>query len=602
MSAPFAIGDLIGGRYQLSELLLSNPTADVWRADDLSLTRPVALHVMPFALAHDAAFLADFRDVAVSVASLNHPHVLRVFDWGEEAGGAYLVTEFPAGGSLRSRLDVSGPLSESQAALLGAEVADGLAYAHARGITHGALSPSTIHFDADGRAKIADLGIAGAIARSSMGPTTDVRYASPEQAQRQLAGAASDVYALALILFESLTGEVPHDRGAPLETLTARIGAPMPSHPAIKSLDMVLAQGGAYDASFRLDAGTLASRLGALAGTPVMPSSSPRVAAPTLNAPTPFGTVSDKPVAARRLDFEPPTADQILTSAPLTPPPATLLEGIDSARDSREPSTAANQSFEHVTRTPRRRRLLRTLAGAVVLVAALVVGGGYGLGWFTPTHPMPNVVGLSQADALSALSPYNITLKITGHSFSSSVASGLIATQSVATGTSVKDGATVEATMSEGPEPVTIPTSVIGADCASATATLQHLGLHASCPSTSSVASSTVPKDHVVRVRYGTQVNPVAVPTGASLVLILSAGPTAVTTTTTPTNSTLRTLPNLVGESRATVYATMRQLGLYFVTSGPGSNNASWTKVVSQRPGANAQVKYHSTVYLKVTK
>jgi beta-lactam-binding protein with PASTA domain len=84
--------------------------------------------------------------------------------------------------------------------------------------------------------------------------------------------------------------------------------------------------------------------------------------------------------------------------------------------------------------------------------------------------------------------------------------------------------------------------------------------------------------------------------------LILSAGPTAVTTTTTPTNSTLRTLPNLVGESRATVYATMRQLGLYFVTSGPGSNNASWTKVVSQRPGANAQVKYHSTVYLKVTK
>ena len=129
MSAPFSPGDTLAGRYRLTALVQSSPTAEIFQADDLSLTRPVAIHALPHSLANDTEFLAAFRDEATKVASLNHPHILRVFDWGEEAGGAYLVTEFPTGGSLRQRLDASGLMSETDVALFGLEIADALAYA-----------------------------------------------------------------------------------------------------------------------------------------------------------------------------------------------------------------------------------------------------------------------------------------------------------------------------------------------------------------------------------------------------------------------------------------------------------------------------------------
>ena len=321
MSSSFSLGDIVNGRYRLTAHIISSPTADVFRADDLSLTRPVAIHVAPHSLANDSQFLQSFRDEATAVAALNHPHILRVYDWGEEAGGAYLVTEFPVGGTLRTVLDRDGQMDETKAALMGLEIADGLAYAHARGMVHGALSPETIHFDIDGRAKIADFGFTTAIANSHIGPSTDIRYASPEQAQRT--DGRTDVYSLSLIIFEAITGTIPHAQATPAETLTARIGAPLPSDPRIKSLDMVLAQAGAYDAKFRLDAATMTTRLHSIVGTmpsvptfastmPPPPSNVGKTVAGSRWAGFPTGSVatawnwrcrasgSAKPVASRR--------------------------------------------------------------------------------------------------------------------------------------------------------------------------------------------------------------------------------------------------------------------------------------------------------------
>ena len=137
-----SIGRVLGKRYRLLSALGTGASAHVYLAEDVSLQRHVAVKVLQPGLATDEAFLKRFRAEARSVASLNHPHVLRVFDWGDDADGPYLVLEYLGGGSLRDLLDRDIRLSLSQAAQLGTEVAQGLAYAHLRGLVHRDIKPA----------------------------------------------------------------------------------------------------------------------------------------------------------------------------------------------------------------------------------------------------------------------------------------------------------------------------------------------------------------------------------------------------------------------------------------------------------------------------
>src|ERR1700721_2496751 len=128
-----SIGRVLGKRYRLRSALGTGASAHVFLAEDVSLPRHVAVMVLQPGLASDEAFLKRCGAEARSVASLNHPHVLRVFDWGEDTDGPYLVLEYLGGGSLRDLLDRGGRLTPSQAPPLGAEGAGGLAPAHAAG-------------------------------------------------------------------------------------------------------------------------------------------------------------------------------------------------------------------------------------------------------------------------------------------------------------------------------------------------------------------------------------------------------------------------------------------------------------------------------------
>ena len=609
MSSPFSLGDIVNGRYRLTAHIISSPTADVFRADDLSLTRPVAIHVAPHSLANDSQFLQSFRDEATAVAALNHPHILRVYDWGEEAGGAYLVTEFPVGGTLRTVLDRDGQMDETKAALMGLEIADGLAYAHARGMVHGALSPETIHFDIDGRAKIADFGFTTAIANSHIGPSTDIRYASPEQAQRQPTDGRTDVYSLSLIIFEAITGTIPHAQATPAETLTARIGAPLPSDPRIKSLDMVLAQAGAYDAKFRLDAATMTTRLHSIVGTmPSVPTFASTMPPPP---PVAIPTESVREVKRPQLGFQAPTSQDVLSHDTAPQPASTLIEGIESALQSGE--VPMSNSPVRPTASRGSRRWLRAALGGVLVVVTLGLVGAYALGVFKPSHTVPSVVGLNQAQALKVVSESNFTLKITGHSFSTTVADGLIASQTPVVGGSLQEGGTISVTLSKGAAPVPIPTNIIGMDCASATRALSSVGIVASCPSSAAVRSSTVAKDHVVRVSFETQTNPASVPHGAHVTLVLSLGASGSTTTTTtkpggsttttttpPSGQQPRAVPDVTGKSPAQVKALLSAAGFYYQPFGPDYVPNKWKTVLAQNPAPGNMLKWHGTVYLRV--
>src|SRR5271166_6264249 len=124
------VGRVVGGRYRLLAPVGAGASSQVFEASDTRLGRRVAVKLLHPMLAADGAFLRRFRAEARLAASLDHPHVMRVFDWGEEESGPYLVLEFLGGGSLRALLDTGVRLTEPQAVLLGAHAAAGLSYAH----------------------------------------------------------------------------------------------------------------------------------------------------------------------------------------------------------------------------------------------------------------------------------------------------------------------------------------------------------------------------------------------------------------------------------------------------------------------------------------
>src|SRR6516165_1475714 len=275
-----SIGRVLGKRYRLLSALGTGASAHVFLAEDVSLQRHVAVKVLQPGLAADDSFLKRFRAEARSVASLNHPHVLRVFDWGEENDEPYLVLEYLGGGSLRDLLDRDVRLSHAQAAQLGTEVAQGLAYAHVRGLVHRDIKPANLLFDEEGRVRVADFGVARALAEAAWTEPAGAmagtaRYISPEAAEGKPVNGRADVYSLALVLYEAVTGTVPFVTDTTMGTLAARIGQPLPHDPALGPLDDVLARAAAPDVAARLDAAGLAARLGALAAALPVPAPLP---------------------------------------------------------------------------------------------------------------------------------------------------------------------------------------------------------------------------------------------------------------------------------------------------------------------------------------
>ncbi|HUF83508.1 MAG TPA: protein kinase, partial [Acidimicrobiia bacterium] len=186
MSVADLAGRVLASRYRLLASIGAGGGGRVYIADDVRLRRRVAVKVLHPALADDAGFLRRFRTEAQLAASLHHPHVMAVYDWGED-GVPFMVLELLAGGSLRSMLDRGTRLAPSQSAHIGRQVTSALDYAHARGLVHRDIKPANLLFDEHGIARVADFGLARALAEASWTEPAGAvvgtaRYAAPEQA------------------------------------------------------------------------------------------------------------------------------------------------------------------------------------------------------------------------------------------------------------------------------------------------------------------------------------------------------------------------------------------------------------------------------------
>jgi len=217
--------EVLAGRYELHRQLATGGTADVFLARDQLLNRPVAVKVLSAELSQDEAFVERLRREAQLVASLNHQNIVGVFDQGEEEGAPFIVMEYVDGRSLADLLRSEGRLHPDRAATIAVDVAAALDAAHRQGMVHMDVKPGNVLITPDGQVKLADFGIAKAM---NEGQETDLTaeggtvmgtatYLSPEQAQGQKVGPRSDVYSLAIVLYEMMTGRPPFIGDSPVE-------------------------------------------------------------------------------------------------------------------------------------------------------------------------------------------------------------------------------------------------------------------------------------------------------------------------------------------------------------------------------------------------
>ena len=453
------IGDpvVVGGRYELGELLGRGGMAEVRSAIDNRLGRPVAVKQLRADLAVDPTFQARFRREAQSAAGLNHPTIVAVYDTGEEPDPTsgtpipYIVMELVEGTTLRDVLRDGRKILPERALELTAGVLDALAYSHKAGIIHRDIKPANVMLTPTGGVKVMDFGIARAVADTSatMTQTAAVigtaQYLSPEQARGETVDARSDIYSAGCLMYELLVGRPPFTGDSPVSVAYQHVReAPVPPSqidPVITSdIDAITLRALAKDPADRYqtarDMKTDITRV--LAGHEVT-AVVPRVAGATA-------------VAAAGADAA-PTA----VAGPL--PPA-------------EDEALAEEE------EPKSRAGLAVLIGALVLL--LLLGGGFALwrllGQETPEATamvaVPNVLTYNEQQATDRLTESQLKTEVE-HVNGDAKTADQVTKQTPVAGTQVEQNSTVIITVNDGPKTAKIPTGLVGDDVADAEAELK---------------------------------------------------------------------------------------------------------------------------------
>ncbi|HRF93684.1 MAG TPA: serine/threonine-protein kinase, partial [Aggregatilineales bacterium] len=225
--------DLIGktlGQFEIAEEIGRGGMATVYKARQRSMNRTVAIKVLPRQMLHDPGFYERFEREVDVISHLEHPHILPIYDYGQDEGLPYIAMRYLGGGSLEQRIrrtpvkidDIEKPLRQ---------VAQALDYAHQQGIIHRDLKPGNIMLDENGNAYLTDFGIARVLGSDLTGSMIigTPAYMSPEQANGLPVDGRSDIYSLGIVLFEWMTGRGPYQAETPMAVLLKQIQEPMPS-------------------------------------------------------------------------------------------------------------------------------------------------------------------------------------------------------------------------------------------------------------------------------------------------------------------------------------------------------------------------------------
>jgi serine/threonine-protein kinase len=467
------IGQILGGRYRLIELLGQGGMATIYRAADTGLGRDVALKLLRSEYLRDPDFSSRFRQEAQAAASLSHPNVVTVYDYGEDPSGPFIVMELVDGEDLATILRRSGALPARQAARIAAGVARALAAAHASGIVHRDVKPGNVLIGRDGRVKVVDFGIARAVAEAQLtrpGTTLgSVHYFSPEQARGDPATAASDIYSLGIVLYEMLTGVRPWEGDSAASVALARLSGPVPDPASVRGTVPPELAATTRTALAREPADRFAS---ASAMADALTVGSPTVGAPAAGSAAAAGAAAPT-VALLPARVISGTARPNPAGVPYPPEAYVGADADDADEPDPRDRTAAGRP------PPPRRSAYRDpqpdderggpgpvvwltgiaaiamLAAIAFLVFKLVSGGGPAPSSGPARVSVPNLVGEQIADAIRQADTLGIKLTQTGEA--SDRPTGTILAQDLAVGALIPKGGEVKVTVATSVDSVPVP-------------------------------------------------------------------------------------------------------------------------------------------------
>jgi serine/threonine-protein kinase len=546
------VGHLLDGRYRVEARIARGGMATVYTALDTRLDRIVAVKVMHPQFAHDEGFVARFNREAKAAARLSHPNVVSVYDQGEDGGSIFLAMEYVEGRTLRDLLRERGRLTPAQALSIAEPVVSALRAAHAAGLVHRDIKPENVLLANDGRIKVADFGLARAIAVADATATTGlligtVAYLAPEQVERNVADERSDVYAIGTLLYEMLVGTPPYDGATAWAVATRHVqeDVPLPSETVTDvppELDEIVQTATRRDPERRYaDAGALLEAV--------------RRARVTVGGEAGGLTVVTQPDAA------PAQHTQVL-AGPIAPPPG--------------------EKPDKPKKDPRPRRWTWIIAGLLALLVGISAGLGYYFAVGRYTH-VPGVVSLTPEAATAKLQHAGLKVRTGASVFSSTVPVGLVGSQEPGPNKRIGKHGTVTVHLSKGLELYAVPL-VTGKTLDQATKLLSQNHLQIGVVTRQN--DDTVPKDQVISSlpKSGDRLPP-----RSKVALVVSDGPAPVV------------IPNVVGKNVNDASQTLTTVGLKVVTTPVFSDTVPKDTVAAQNPPESTNGHRGDTVTLSVS-
>ncbi|MCL2653613.1 MAG: Stk1 family PASTA domain-containing Ser/Thr kinase [Propionibacteriaceae bacterium] len=615
------VGDVVDGRYEIISRAGRGGMATVYRALDRRLDRIVAVKIMRDDLDDDPEYAKRFDSEARAVANLSSAHIVSVFDQGVDRGRPYIVMEFIEGTNLKAVLVQQGALPPERAVRLLEDVVSGVAVAHAAGIVHRDIKPENVLISRGNDVKVTDFGLA----RQSDAPTMTVAdgvlgslsYVSPERLLHQApVDFRSDVYSIGVVAFEMLTGHKPFT-GDTAEIVAQHLNADVPAPSTITAgippwLDALVTACGKRNADARpADAGELLARIRrglaamlygnghepALVASMTEPSGSlaavpPRLP-PVAHEDTP--TLASESGPADRV----PAAQQVFKRRRIF---AAVLAGVIvlgvvlggwwlfSGRFTTMPDIV-DQTSDAATSLVEAANLTLATEGAFSedVAQGIVISSTPKAGSKVPRHStvravvslgperytVPQVTGISQADAEAAIGNNHLTLGTVTQDYSDTVPEGTVISSNPAEGTDVPPNTPIDLVVSQGPQPITVP-DLTGQSQQGATDALTALGLVASITQAN---SCTVHVGNVISQdpSYSAD-NPVTLHKGDTVTLNISNGPASVTIPST-----------VIGMKSADALKTLQDLGLTvsFNYLGPDVTRQDVVMAVTPAPGTS---------------
>ena len=599
-------GAVVDQRYRLERKIGSGGMADVWLAEDTELDRKVAIKILHDRFAQDKEFVQRFQREAQSAAGLQHPNVVGIFDRGQFGDTYFIAMEYVDGPSMKDL--VKGGMSPNDAIDFTRQILNAARFAHRKGIVHRDLKPQNVLIDDEGRARVADFGIARAGENSDITATGSVmgtaQYISPEQAQGKPTTPRSDIYSIGVILYEALTGRVPFEGESAVAVALKQVSEaprrPSAINPNVPpALDAVVMRALAKDPDARFkDADAFLKALDAA-------EKAPDTLRPQDTAA--YAAVSPEGVAAVPGKEEPEEEEwererrrrrwrwivvallaagvAALVAYALTRPshvgvPDVIGKDVNQAEKILDdqslnwsikpvPSFAPRNQVVEQDPIPTDRGGGKVEEGATV---TLSVSQG------PAVVAVPSVGGLAQDDAMKRLEKAGFKVNVEQR-FSKGVKRGLAIGTEPAAGTQLSTAQPVTLLISRGANTVLVP-SVVGMDDQAALAALQNAGL----AGVEVQRDSTEPQGKVLSQSPSAGQS---VARGSQVTIFASTG--AIT------------VPDVVGQDRKTAVTALKKAGFVVsVTEQSTSDPADVNRVISEFPPAGSRGQRGDTVTISV--